>query len=278
MTRNQTLTLTFFGMVITYLLWNVDLFSPLAYPFRLFVTYVHEAGHGLAAIITGGQVVEFSVSPDGSGLALTRGGTRAIVIPAGYLGAAAFGAILFYTIHRFTSAVRGISMALGAFIVIFTILYARPDDGGAWTAIVIGLLVGGFLAVMGFRASTRTNVLVLSVLAIMTGLNAVLDVTSLIRFADSCMMTSVGQVCNDAQAFHTEVAPVLPASMWAMLWAALAVWMCGVSAYYSLVRPWVKDKQPKPVSSTEPKRSRSNGDALKGLKRDKDGDIDWSQF
>lgn len=65
-----------------------------AYPFRLLTTLVHELGHGLAAIVTGGDFLRFVVFPDGSGLAYTAGGWRLIVIPAGYLGAAAFGALL----------------------------------------------------------------------------------------------------------------------------------------------------------------------------------------
>ena len=51
------------------------------------ITLVHELGHGLAAILTGGSFLYFEVFPNGGGLAHTSGGLRFVVIPAGYLGA-----------------------------------------------------------------------------------------------------------------------------------------------------------------------------------------------
>ncbi len=274
LTRRQMLLITLAGGFIVYLIWNVSFFSWFAYPLRLFVTYVHEAGHALAAIASGGEVVKFTVSPNGSGLATTIGGSRALILPAGYLGAALFGAILFYTINRFPGVVKNLATVLGGALIIFTILYARPDEGGSLTAIIIGLLVGGLLVALGLRGSRVLNLLVLSVLAIATGLNAVLDITGLVSNADLCMRTASGQVCNDAAAFQQQVAPAIPASIIAGFWALLAIMMVVAAAYYSVIRPWLRDT-PQPTLARQ--RSKAD-DSLKGIKRDKDGEIDWSQF
>lgn len=257
-TRRQALTITFAGAVIVYLLWNVDFLSFMAYPFRLFVTYIHEAGHSLMAIITGGKVIQFTVSPDGSGLATTAGGSRALILPAGYVGAAFFGAILFYMINRHTRFIRAIGGVLGVFLVVFTLLFARPDEGNALTAVIVGLVVGFTLLQLAWKGSLQLNLLILSVLAIMTALNAVLDLVTLIRYADMQMIGGSGIVRNDAAAFSAEIAGgFLPASVWAFIWAGIALSMCGASVYYSLLR---------------------SGKLKDDIKTDSDGEIDFSQF
>lgn len=249
-TRGRALSITAVAVVIVYLLWNVPALSPLAYPFRLFVTYVHEAGHALAALATGGRVIGFSVSADGSGLATTAGGSRAVILPAGYLGAALFGALLFYVVNTRPYA-RTISIVLGVALVIFTVLYARPDSSGVPVALFIGLLVGGGLIALGWKVNSDINLLVLNVLALMTALNAVMDVTLLIRHSDVVMVTQHGIVRNDAAAFSQEVAPWVPAAVWAVLWAAIAIAMVGAAIYFSIVRPWIVERQKRAPGETQ---------------------------
>lgn len=276
MTRGRALRITFAALVIVYLLWNVAPLQPLAAPFRLFVTYVHEAGHSLAAIATGGEVRGFIVNSNGSGLATTAGGTRAIILPAGYIGAALFGALLFFLVNT-THRARILSVAVGVFLVVFTVLYARPaQDSGLPVALIIGLLTGGGLIALGWKASVDVNLLVLNVLAIMTALNAVLDVVLLIQYADVTMPTRRGIVRNDAAAFSEEILG-LPPELWAFLWAAIAVGLMGAAVYYSILRPLLREND---NGQTPPPGSRDGRDRTwdKNLKRDKDGDIDFSQF
>src|SRR5262245_57018164 len=91
---SHTLTLIGLAGLTTLLLAVIPWLSPINYSLRLLVTTVHELGHGLAALLTGGDFIRYVVYSDGSGLAYTAGGWRFVVIPAGYLGAALFGAIL----------------------------------------------------------------------------------------------------------------------------------------------------------------------------------------
>ena len=65
------------------------------YPIRLFVTFLHEFGHAIGAVITGGWVEEVQINADGSGWTRTANGNRPITIMGGYLGSALFGNILF---------------------------------------------------------------------------------------------------------------------------------------------------------------------------------------
>jgi hypothetical protein len=233
LSRRATLFILAIALVLVYILWNTAGLRFITYPLNLFVTYIHEAGHSLAAILTGGEVLQFVVSPDGSGLATTRGGAAWLVIPAGYLGAAAFGAALFYAINRFPQIVRSVAVCLGVFLVIFTLLYARPDEGGAPTALIVGIVFGFALIGLGLRLPRWINLLVLNILAVMTSLNAVLDVWYLVGSSDS----GRGGVVNDAAAFSQRVAPLLPAAVWAFLWVLIAALLLGAAVYFGIIRP-----------------------------------------
>jgi hypothetical protein len=241
--RRRALTITLVAVVIVWLLWNVPQLSALAYPFRLFVTYAHEAGHSIAALLTGGRVLGFAVSADGSGLATTAGGIRAIILPAGYLGAALFGSLLFYLVNT-TRRARLISALVGAGLIVFTLLFARPDHSGLPLALIVGLLAGLGLVALAWKASPDLNLLVLNVLAMMTALNAVLDVWLLARNTGVTVTRPGGGVINnDAAAFTREVAPLIPPAVWAVLWAALSVMMIGGAVYFSILRPLLRDDE-----------------------------------
>ena len=212
---------------IVFILWNIPLFDILLYPFRLFVTFVHEAGHSLMAVFTGGQVIGFEVFSNGGGVATTRGGARALILPAGYLGAAFFGALLFYLVNSVPFP-RKISLALGTFLILVSLFL-----GAQGIALIIGALTGVALVFLGLRSTPWASILVLDVLSLLTGLNAVLDLLFLIG------NSSIGEngVRNDAAAFTYEIAPLVPPAVWALLWCLLAVFMLGAAIWYSAILP-----------------------------------------
>ncbi|MFZ4816380.1 MAG: M50 family metallopeptidase [Phototrophicaceae bacterium] len=230
--RRRALLIATVAAVVLYVLWNQPIFNSVLYPLRLFVTYIHEAGHSLAAIITGGRVERFIVSANGSGVAWTAGGNRLVISAAGYLGAALFGSGLFYVVNRFPRWDSTIAFFLGIFMVVFTVSFARPDEGGAPVAIIIGLLFGVGLFLLGWRAPRFLTLLVLDVLAISTALNAVLDVWYLVTDIGA----SRGLVVNDAAAFARQTGWI-PASVVALLWSLIAVAMFSLAVWYAVWKP-----------------------------------------
>ncbi len=66
------------------------------YPVTLIVTFLHEFGHGIGAILTGGRVEALQINSDGSGYTVTSGGIKSIILMGGYLGSALLGNLLFY--------------------------------------------------------------------------------------------------------------------------------------------------------------------------------------
>lgn len=231
--RRRALIMTAVAMVLVFILWNVREVRFILYPLNLFTTYVHEAGHAIATLLTGGRVLGFLVSADGSGLTTRAGGADWIVGPAGYLGAAFFGSVLFFVVNRFPRFIHAIGVALGVGMVVFTVLFARPDEGGFPIALLIGVLAGMGLMALGLRAPLLITLLVLNVLAITTALNAFLDLQYLMTATDA----SRGNIPNDAAQFAQRVTPLIPASVIAFIWATLAVMMFGTALYYGAWRP-----------------------------------------
>lgn len=227
--RRRDLMIALAAGVIVFILWNVPQLSQVVlYPFRLFVTYVHEAGHGSMALLTGGQFLGFEILPNGAGQATTAGGIRALILPAGYLGAALFGGLLFYLANTVRYS-RSLSVALGVGLIGFSLLFGRFS----LTAFIVGIAFGGVLILLGLRAHREVNLLVLNMLAIITGLNAVLDLIFLVGNSN----IGIGSLRNDAAAFAREVAPVIPAAVWALLWAVVAVAILGAAVWLSVIRP-----------------------------------------
>jgi hypothetical protein len=138
-------------------------------------------------------------------------------------------------------------------------------------ALLVGLATGAVLMVLGWKASRYLNLLVLNVLAMMTALNAVLDVVLLTRYSNVQIETAGGGIIrNDAAAFSAEIAPLIPAAVWAFLWAAIALALLGVSVYFSIVRPLWRSRGVAAATKRE--------DDLTDLQRTEDGEIDFSQF
>lgn len=223
--RRQALWLALVAGLIVFVLWNIPQLSFVLYPFRLFVTFVHEAGHSVAAVFSGGRVVGFEVFSNGTGLATTAGGARWLIIPAGYLGAAMCGALLFYLANtvRFP---RKISLALGTYIIVVALFLQAQN-----IALVIGVIFGLALIYLGLKGSIAINVLVLDILAILCGLNAVLDLLWLVGNTNAAL----GNVPNDAAAFSREIMPLVPPAIWALIWALMAITMLGLAVWYSVI-------------------------------------------
>lgn len=225
--RQRALLIAAAAVVIVFILWNVPAFDFLMYPLRLFVTFVHESGHGMAALITGGQFDRFVVYPNGAGVATTSGGARALILPAGYLGAALFGAALLYLVNTVPfpkTLALIVAILLAAITLLFTDLLS--------TAFLVGVGFAVVLVALWRFADRGVVMLVLNVLAMVTGLNAVLDIFSLVNNPG----VTLGVVSNDAAAFSREIAPLVPPIVWALLWCAIAVGLLLVAIWFGIVR------------------------------------------
>jgi hypothetical protein len=126
-----------------------------------------------------------------------------------------------------------LAFILGAFLAIFSLMFARPDQSGLPIALIVGGLFGAALMFLAWKGRTSLTVLVLNILTMLTALNAVLDVVFLTQNTNA----SLGAVRNDAAAFSAEVAPFVPPVVWAVLWAAIALAMLIAAMYFGVIHP-----------------------------------------
>lgn len=118
----------------------------LIYPIALFGTFIHEASHALATVLTGGKVVGMHVNLDTSGLTKTYGGIGVFISSAGYLGSVIAGAALLLSGRRRKWA-KTTLLTAGGLTLLFTALFG----GYGSTLFSVGGLVGGFLLLLAGR-------------------------------------------------------------------------------------------------------------------------------
>lgn len=207
-------------LVLSLICWQMPFANIFLYPFKLFVTTIHEACHALAARLTGGNVGMISIAPDESGLTLTSGGFRPLISSAGYLGTAIFGGLLVWWGKR-PSEARFILQSIGTVILALTIFYG----GGGIFSFVSMLVIGIGILFVARKASDAACHMFLLMLAVQTTLNAVLDVQTLF------LVSVMGGRHSDAK--NMESITGIPAVIWSMLWGAIAVCILVFSLWLS---------------------------------------------
>src|ERR1044071_463809 len=128
-------------------------------PFRWLHIYVHEFGHGIAALLVGGEFDKFEMWTY-SGVATIRGVTgsvaSAFVCAGGLCGPAVVGG-LFLAAGRKPRLARIALAAFGAFMGLSLVLWTRTPFGWGFGAVVAA---GSLLVALGARPAHAQAVLV----------------------------------------------------------------------------------------------------------------------
>jgi hypothetical protein len=121
-----------FAAAIAWLLEHVVPFGRLIlYPFTLLATWVHETGHGVAAMATGGRFDKLEIFADASGLAHTwESGNVAIAITClgGMLAPPLVGALVL-VVARGPRRARLVLAAMAALMLVTLALWVRSPAG-----------------------------------------------------------------------------------------------------------------------------------------------------
>jgi hypothetical protein len=118
------------------------------YPVTLLVTFLHEFGHALGAILTGGSVEGMQINPDGSGYTVTRGGSAGVVLMGGYLGSAILGNVLFRIGVKHKSITQAALITLAVLMALAGIVWFESFQSTAILMVFAGSL---------FFIANRTN-------------------------------------------------------------------------------------------------------------------------
>jgi hypothetical protein len=250
--RPQARTLLL-AAALSVALWFIPYARVLTYPFQLFVTFIHEGGHALAAILTGNSVQSLQVNYDTSGLTETlipQGGllSQFFISSAGYLSAMAFGALLLLLVRlRVKSGavlvgsavvILGLTAVFGFFVPLtnFTV--------SPFTIIAGGALTVGLLAAAKFLSKRAASFLV-SFLAVQCVLNAIFNLRDL-------AVLSMGTGAQ-TDAANMQAATGIPALIWAIMWAAVAFIILSLALRaYSVARERPAAQADLPFEDPEP--------------------------
>lgn len=224
--RPQATTLLF-AAGLSIALWFIPFAEVLGYPFRIFVTFIHEGGHAIAALLTGNSVQSLSVAMNASGETYTTQGgvfSQMLVSSAGYLGAMIFGAILLVLIRRAVAA-RVVLLGSALLILVLTLVFGliKPLFAGSWGSLsgvpftlIAGIALAAGLVLVARFASARVATFVVSLLAVQCVLNALLDLKN-VFFLSSPFAPTV-----PTDALNMRNATGIPAVIWAIIWIAAA--------------------------------------------------------
>lgn len=196
--------------IFTLVFWNWFF----VYPLKVFVVFLHEISHGLAAILTGGRIVAIGLTFDEGGVCITDGGSRFLILNAGYLGSLFWGA-LFLVLAARTRMSREIVGGVGVFVLGVTLLYVRTLFGFAY-----GLLAGAGFVLAAFKLPRDVTDDLLEIIGVVSCLYAVWDIGSdvLAREATGSDASALGRLTG------------IPAVLWGVLWIAA----CLVVVFFAL--------------------------------------------
>ncbi|HUQ05755.1 MAG TPA: M50 family metallopeptidase [Kofleriaceae bacterium] len=128
----------------TLALYKVPGLHFIATPLLYLSTLVHEMGHGVGALLSGGEWADFHMFKDGSGYARTTRGSdfaMALTCAAGLVGPAVAAAV-FMAMGLRARLARYALGATGAFFALSLVLWVRGSFGVAFVAIVAAACLG----------------------------------------------------------------------------------------------------------------------------------------
>lgn len=140
--------------ITTVFLWQIPWGNYILYPFTILATWFHEMGHGLTAILLGGNFQKLLIYPNGSGIASHSGAVilgplgRALVAAGDPMGPPIAGAALILASRSFKTARLGL-LFIGSLLLISTLIWVRSIFG------IIAIPLLG-LIILGIALKTPT--------------------------------------------------------------------------------------------------------------------------
>lgn len=190
--------------VALWFLWN----TPIVYPLKLFVVLLHEISHGIAAVSTGGAIQSIVLSPNEGGLCVCGGGNAFLTLSAGYLGSLFWGAAILTAARGRGRVPQFATMAIGALVIVVTVLYVRNIFG-----VLFGAVCGGGLIMAGRYLPVNGTASLLTTLGLTSCLYAILDIKSDI----------IDRPFIESDAHMLAQLTGIPTLAWGLLWVAIAL-------------------------------------------------------
>ncbi len=238
----QSLIISALAFAAILLLWYSDSMANVVHPLRMFINNIHGGLSAFAMQVTGGSVDSFTLSRAGAYEIRYNGGADALIMSAGYLGSALLGSVAFFLVNRAPHLIRLMSIVIGVFTVGFLALFIRPDATGDAVSMLICMAFGLFLIVLGWKGQGDINQLrsrktvariVMTVVALMTGLHIILDLPTVLS---TPIYSGFDRITNPVAYFAANVMSGAPLQLVAFSWAGIAVALMAAALYLSVPR------------------------------------------
>lgn len=229
---------TFWSLVLVSLfLSQIPILDLLTGPLTTFTTMVHEMGHALVCLLTGGSVSGLTIVSDGQGhggLTLCHGGMPFFYTQAGYLGTAFFGCLLIF-LGQYQRLSKGVLMGIGGISALGSLLLM---GGGLFStgwqgffSMLWGVVLSAFLIWAGIKWKPSSANTLLLFLAIQTALDSVKSIFLLVKVA-------VGLVPLHTFSDATSMADItgLPAGFWSFAWVIISIGMVALTMRFTYGR------------------------------------------
>jgi hypothetical protein len=216
-----------FASLLTLVLWFIPFAGVITYPIRLFVTFIHEIGHALAALGTFGGVNRISLDWGGSGVTFTQGGLGLLISSAGYLTTTLYGSALLLFLRKQRNA-KIAAIGTGGLLLLMSILF-----GGNIVAWLAGLVFGIGCLFLGLKGAPKLTHFLMSFLAVQCLLNAFYDLRTILYLS-----AFEPGFPTDARNMSQATGGFLPPVLWAAGWAILStvVVIATLVVYYRSLR------------------------------------------
>ena len=211
---------------LVFALWQTPAMTPL----KILVVFLHEASHAIAVLLTGGDIVSFSISQNQGGEVWSRGGSRFITLSAGYLGSLMIGVGLLIAALR-TRADRVIMAGLGILMLLIALFYIRSAFALSFT-----VTTGGVMLLLAWRFGHDINDLCLRIIGLSSMFYVPYDIIS-----DTLLRSHLR---SDARMLAEEFGGTT--MLWGMIWLIVSIGVIGCCLRYGLGRnsnlplPWTK--------------------------------------
>jgi hypothetical protein len=200
---NKQLIILIILSVLAFLFWN----TIVIYPIKLFVVFLHELSHGIAAIMTGGKIIKVEISYLIGGVCYTQGGNQFLIANAGYLGSILLGGLLLIQ-SKNSKNIKFLCLFLATIILFITVLYIRNSFG-----LIFGFGFSSILILLAFLLPPAGLEWILKFIGIVSCFYALIDIKE-----DLFSFQSRG---TDADLLQQITG--MPAIFWAILWSLISL-------------------------------------------------------
>lgn len=199
------------------------------WPFVIVTTFVHEMGHGIAAILSGGKLLSIELYQNASGVARTQtfpGWRQALIAGGGLIAPALLGGLFIVAGRSRTASSRAL-LIFSVFIILSCVLWLRSGFG-----LMIMLPMGAGFLFIARKGSTSLQHFVIQFI----GVHMLVDTfTRTLRY----LFTSSVNVGGTQR--HSDSAVIAQHLIGGQFfWACIVAIFCLAIFYWSLKRSYLK--------------------------------------